>query len=199
MHRWAASWPPGILGNAMASRVVLHGVFLEVLDTGVLLTGGSATGKSELALELISRGHKLVTDDAPEFTRSAPDRIDGAAPPLLQDFLEVAGMGVLNIRAMYGDAAVRRHKQLELIIHLEALSGALRQHLDRINGNLASSEILGVPVAAMTLPVAPGRNLAVLAEAGVRNYQLLRRGYNAADEFVERQRQATDRGDSSCA
>jgi len=183
----------------MASRVVLHGVFLEVLGTGVLLTGGSATGKSELALELVSRGHSLVADDAPEFTRTAPDRIEGAAPALLQDFLEVAGMGVLDIRAMYGDAAVRRRKQLELIIHLEALSGALRQHLDRLNGNLATSEILGVPIAAMTLLVAPGRNLAVLAEAGVRNYLLTRGGYNATDELVERQRQAMDRGDSSCA
>jgi HPr kinase/phosphorylase len=186
------------LGHALAARMVLHGVFLDVLGVGVLLSGGSGIGKSELALELVSRGHSLVADDAPEFTRPEPDTVEGEAPELLQDFLEVAGMGVLNIRAMYGDAAIRHQKPLQLIIQLEALTGALRHHLDRLNGNFSISEILEVPVSTITLPVAPGRNLAVMVEAAVRNYLLTRRGYNAADEFMQRQQRAIKR-DDPCA
>ncbi len=185
------------LGRALAARVVLHGVFLEVLGVGVLLSGGSGIGKSELALELISRGHSLVADDAPEFTRPAPDAVEGEAPELIQDFLEVAGMGVLNIRAMYGDAAIRHYKRLQFIIHLEALTSSLRDHLDRLNGNFASTEVLEVPIATMTLPVAPGRNLAVMVEAAVRNYLLRCRGYNAAEAFMERQQRALE-GDDPC-
>jgi len=185
------------LGRALAPRVVLHGVFLEVLGVGVLLSGDSGMGKSELALELISRGHNLVADDAPEFTRPTPDAVEGEAPEPIQDFLEVGGLGILDIRAMYGDAAIRHSKRLQFIIHLEALTSSLRDHLDRLNGNFASTEILEVPVTTMTLPVAPGRNLAVMVEAAVRNYLLRRRGYNAAEAFMERQQRAIE-GDPSC-
>lgn len=183
------------LGRALAARIVLHGVFLNVLGVGVLLSGASSVGKSELALELISRGHNLVADDAPEFSRPTPDAVEGSAPPMIKDFLEVSGLGVLNIRAMYGDGAIRHRKRLELIIRLEPLTSALRQQLDRLSGNFTSSEVLGVPIMAMTLPVAPGRNLAVMVEAAARNFLLAYRGYHAAEDLMQRQRDEMERGE----
>ncbi|MDZ7830046.1 MAG: HPr(Ser) kinase/phosphatase [Halofilum sp. (in: g-proteobacteria)] len=183
------------LARAFAAHVVMHGVFLNVLGVGVLLVGASSVGKSELALELISRGHALVADDAPEFRRLSPDTVEGSAPAILEDFLEVSGLGILNIRAMYGNAAIRHHKQLELIINLEPLTGALRAQLDRLNGNLTTSDVLGVRVAAMTLPVAPGRNMAVMVEAAVRNFLLSHDGYHAAEDLMLRQRREIERDD----
>lgn len=176
-----------VLSRELAARVVLHGVFMDVLGTGLLLTGGAAVGKSELALELVSRGHSLVADDAPEFSRPAPDTIEGEATEMLKDFLEVRGLGVLNIRAMYGDAAIRHRKRLQLIIHLEPLTDALRNQLDRLNGNLGETEVLGLAIPSITLPVAPGRNLAVMVEAAVRSFLLARRGYYAAEDLMQRQ------------
>lgn len=175
----------------------LHGVFLDVLGTGVLVTGSSSVGKSEMALELISRGHSLVADDAPEFRATGEGTVEGTAPPVLRDFLEVAGLGVLNIRRMYGDTAIRQHKRLELIIHLEPLTSDLRRQLDRLNGNLSTTDVLGQAIDTMTLPVAPGRSLAVLAEGAVRNFLLIARGYNAASDLEERQRRAIEE-DSAC-
>lgn len=185
------------LNHELAPRTTRHGVFIDVLGTGVLLTGDPAVGKSELALELVSRGHSLVADDAPEFSRPAPDTIDGESTPVLKDFLEVRGLGVLNIRSMYGDAAIRHRKRLQLVLHLALLNESLRDQLDRLNGNIGQTEILGLGIPSMTLPVAPGRNLAVLVEAAVRNFLLLRRGYTAADDLMQRQRQALD-GDTAC-
>lgn len=181
-----------VLGQDLAARLVLHGVFMDVLGTGVLLRGDSAVGKSELALELISRGHSLVADDAPEFSRPAPDAIEGEASPILQDFLEVRGLGVLNIRSMYGDTAIRHRKRLHLIIQLEPLTDALRAQLDRLRGNITATDVLGIDVPTMTLPVAPGRNLAVMVEAGVRSFLLRRRGYDAAADIDARQRRAME-------
>jgi HPr kinase/phosphorylase len=183
------------LARAFAAHVVMHGVFLNVLGVGVLLAGASSVGKSELALELISRGHALVADDAPEFRRLSPDTVEGSAPAILEDFLEVSGLGILNIRAMYGNAAIRHHKPLELIINLEPLTSALRAQLDRLNGNLTTSDVLGVRVAAMTLPVAPGRNMAVMVEAAVRNFLLSHDGYHAAEDLMQRQRREIERDD----
>lgn len=181
----------------LAAQTVLHGVLLDVLGVGVLISGASGAGKSEMALELVSRGHSLVADDAPELQRPLPDTIEGSAPAILRDFLEVAGLGVLNIRRMYGDAAIRQRKRLQLIIHLEPLTGALRQQLDRLNGNLSTTEILGVTIDTMTLPVAPGRNLAVLSEAAVRNFLLAQRGYSAAGDLMARQQRAME-DDAEC-
>ena len=181
----------------LVARTVQHGVFMDVLGVGVLVSGASGAGKSEMALELVSRGHSLVADDAPELWRPLPDAIEGSAPHILQDFLEVGGLGVLNIRRMYGDAAIRQRKRLQLIIHLEPLTSALREQLDRLNGNLSTTEILGVEIDTMTLPVAPGRNLAVLTEAAVRNFLLAQRGYNAATDLMARQQRAME-GDGEC-
>jgi HPr kinase/phosphorylase len=176
------------LARALARRTTLHGVFMEVYSIGVLLTGESGSGKSELALELITRGHRLVADDAPEFTQIAPDVVDGTCPELLQDLLEVRGLGILNIREMFGDTSVKLNKYLRLIVHLE------RQDLqtdpkpiDRLYGDVGHRRLLELEVPQITLPVAPGRNLAVMVEAAVRSHILKSKGIDAAQTFIDRQ------------
>lgn len=178
------------LNALLAVRQVVHGVMMEVMGIGVLLTGRSAIGKSELALELISRGHRLVADDAPEFTRTAPDTLHGTCPELLQDFLEVRGLGILNIRAMFGDNAIKRGKNLRLIVDLVPREGDYGPELDRLQGSYQVRALLEVEVPQVKLPVAPGRNLAVLVEAATRNQILRYGGYDAAEDFTQRQRAA---------
>ena len=178
------------LARALAQRVTVHGVFMEVHSIGVLNTGESGLGKSELALELITRGHRLVADDAPEFTQIAPDMLDGTCPELLQDLLEVRGIGILNIREMYGDTAVKRNKYLRVILHLQRQDDAPAgedHELDRLFGNCGTRRILDLDIPQITLPVAAGRNLAVLAEAAVRTQVLKSRGFDAAQALMERQ------------
>lgn len=182
------------LSIALAEHTSIHGVFLEVLGMGVLLRGSAAVGKSELALELINRGCRLVADDAPEFSRIAPDIIDGRCPPLLQDFLEVRGLGIINIRAMYGDSAIKRNKYLRLVIKLEKMNDQALSQMDRLAGTYSTTSILGLDIPQVTVPVAPGRNLAILVETAVRNHIMRLKGYDAAADFVERQRKAIDKG-----
>ena len=167
----------------------LHGVFLDVLEIGVLITGDSSIGKSELALELISRGHGLVADDVVELQQIGPETIQGRCPPLLRDFLEVRGLGVLNIRSIFGETAVRPRKVLRLIVHLDMPAGGYVPK-DRLATRSGTQDILGVEIPTVTLAVAPGRNLAVLVEAAVRNHILLTRGVDSTREFIERQEAA---------
>ena len=174
----------------LSEQTTLHGVFLEVLGMGVLLTGDPAVGKSELALDLITRGSRLVADDAPEFTRIAPDIISGACPPLLREFLEVRGLGILNIRAMFGDSAIKRTKYLRLIVHLKRMSSEQIAGMDRLSGAHTNRDVLGVSVPQVTVPVAPGRNLAVLVESAVRNHLLRLQGYDGTEVLIERQQKA---------
>jgi HPr kinase/phosphorylase len=178
------------LTNELAECITVHGVFMEVLGMGVLLTGDSAIGKSELALELINRGHRLIADDAPEFAHVAPETLTGSCPPLLRDFLEVRGLGVLNIRAMFGETSVRQSKNLNLIVHLRSLDEQELAGIDRLSGTLSARRILDVAVPEVTMPVAPGRNLAILVEAAVRHQILRIRGYDAGVDFTERQNHA---------
>lgn len=176
------------LARALAPQTTLHGVFLEVYSIGVLITGEAGAGKSELALELITRGHRLIADDAPEFTMVAPDVLDGICPEILQDCLEVRGLGVLNVREMFGDTAVKRNKYLRLIVHLgPALADGQLDGLKRLYGDVSSMKVLDVEVPRLVIPVAPGRNLAVLVEAAVRNHVLKSKGIDAAQTFVDRQ------------
>jgi HPr kinase/phosphorylase len=176
------------LARTLAPRVTLHGVFLEVFSIGVLITGESGSGKSELALELISRGHRLVADDATEFTLIAPDVIDGACPELLQDLLEVRGLGVLNVREMFGHTAVKPSKYLRLVIQLKPLrEGEDTDAMTRITGDVGRRSILDVDVPMITIPVAPGRNLSVLVEAAVRSQALKSKGIDPAQTFMDRQ------------
>lgn len=173
--------------HKLADRTTLHGVFLEVLSIGTLLTGDSGIGKSELALELISRGHRLIADDAPDFARIAPDIINGTCPAMLQDLLEVRGLGILNIRSMYGDSAVKNNKYLRLIIELTTLQNQLAANEDRMSVRQRTRNVLGLEVPVFSIPVAPGRNLAVLVEAAVRSYLLNLKGYNAGEILARRQ------------
>jgi len=182
---------------ALAERVTLHGVFLEVLGMGVLITGDAAVGKSELALELISRGNRLIADDAAQFSRIAPDIISGTCPPVLQDFLEVRGLGIVNIRAMFGDSAIKRNKYLRLIVRLRRMTDDELAMVDRLSGCHDSRLVLGLQVPEVTIPVAPGRNMAILVETAVRNHMLKLKGYDASAAFIESQREAVigDLGD----
>ena len=175
-----------------ARKTNLHGVFLEVLGMGVLLTGHSAVGKSELALELIIRGHRLIADDVTEFRRIAPDIVSGSCPPLLREFLEVRGLGILNIPAMFGDSATKRSKYLHLIVHLRRMKLQEIADMERLRGAGRYRNVLGVDIPEITVPVAPGRNLAILVETAVRNHILKLKGYDAAELFIERQQQAIE-------
>lgn len=172
--------------DLLARRLTLHGVFIEVLGVGVLLTGSSGVGKSELALDLIARGHRLIADDTPEFTRVAPDLVMGACPEPLGDFLEVRGLGILNVRMMYGDNAVKRAKYLGLIVNLIEMP-ADRGEIDRLAGMAGEREVLGVRVPEVPLYVDPVRNLAVLVEAAVRQHLLRQRGYDGGQDLEARQ------------
>lgn len=178
------------LARLIVQRITLHGVFMDVLGMGVLIMGDSGTGKSELALELVSRGHRLIADDAPEFSKVAPQTISGACPLGMNAFLEVRGLGILNVQALYGDSAIKRDKYLRLIVQLEQMTPERLQNIDRLQGDYRIRRILGVDIPEICLPVAPGRNLAVLLECAVRNHNLKMQGYNAADDFCEQQRQA---------
>jgi HPr kinase/phosphorylase len=171
------------LARALAESTTAHGVFLDVLGMGVLITGDSGVGKSELGLELISRGSGLVADDVVELYRIGPETVEGRCPALLKDFLEVRGLGVLNIRTIFGEAALRPRKNLKLIVHL----GKPTQRMERLPLNASSEPIMGVDVRKVMIPVAAGRNLAVLTEAAVRNYVLQLRGFDSTREFVSRQ------------
>ena len=181
------------LAKELADSTTRHGVFLDVLGVGVMITGESAVGKSELGLELITRGNGLVADDIVELHRIAPDTLEGRCPELLRDFLEVRGLGILNIRTMFGETAVRRKKSLKLIVHLHRPPGGDLSQIERLPLNATHQEILGVQVSTVNIPVVAGRNLAVLVEAAARNYVLQQRGINTMDEFVARHDQMMQR------
>lgn len=175
------------LSQAVAETISFHGVFMEVQGFGVLIKGDPAIGKSELALELISRGHRLVADDIIDFYKTAPDRIEGRCPKLLQDFLEVRGLGVLNIRELFGDNSVKPTKPLDLIIQLEHAEKLDASQLDRLKINSQQEKILGVKIPKFLIPVAAGRNISVLVEVALRNHMLLLRGVNGTKQFMQRQ------------
>ena len=181
------------LSRKLAERVALHGVLMDVLGVGVFITGDSGAGKSELALELISRGHGLVADDIVEFSRIAPTVLEGRCPALLQDVIEVRGLGILNIRTIFGETACRRKMKLKLVVHLQRRQPGQEDPL-RLTLDGEQQQVLGVPIRRVVLPVAAGRNLAVLLEAAVRSTILLLRGIDSTQEFVDRQRQAMEDG-----
>jgi len=172
------------LGKRMAPKTTVHGVFMDVLGLGVLITGESGLGKSELALELISRGHGLVADDAVELSRTAPNFVEGQCPPLLQNLLEVRGLGLLDIRTIFGETSVRRKMKIKLIVHLVRMTP---DNFERLPTQDEHQDILGIPIRRVMLQVAAGRNLAVLVEAAVRNTILSLRGIDTMGDFIERQ------------
>ncbi len=171
--------------KALAESTTRHGVFLDVLGVGVMITGDSGVGKSELALELITRGSGLVADDIAELYRISPETLEGRCPELLRDFLEVRGLGMLNIRTMFGETAVRRKKSLKLIVHLYRPPHDDLSKLDRLPTS-GIEAILGIKISKVELPVMAGRNLAVLVEAAARNFVLQQRGIDTMQEFINR-------------
>ncbi len=174
------------LTRALAPRLTTHGVYLEVMGMGVLITGESGIGKSELALELLSRNHRLIADDAVEFIKVGPDVLVGQCPEALTDYLEVRGLGILDIRAMFGETAVRHKKKLHLIVHLEQLENTDQSEIDRLQAEQMTRSLLDVDMPKVILFVAPGRNLAVLVEAATRAHILRMWGIDVLEEFEKR-------------
>ena len=179
------------LGQLFAERTTRHGVFMDILGLGVLLTGESGLGKSELGLELISRGHGLVADDAVDLYRVSQTALEGRCPELLLNLLEVRGIGLLDIKAIFGETAVRRKMRLQLIVHLVG-KDTLERDFERLPYEPLYEEILDVPVRKVVIAVDAGRNLAVLVEAAVRNTILQLRGIDTYGEFVRRHQQAME-------
>ena len=180
------------LSKHFADRTTMHGVFMDILGLGVMITGESGLGKSELGLELISRGQGLVADDAVDLFRINQTTIEGKCPDLLQNLLEVRGIGLLDIRAIFGETAVRRKMRLKLIVHL-VRKETLERDYERLPYEPLTQDVLGVPVLKVVIQVVAGRNIAVLVEAAVRNTILQLRGIDTYQEFVERHRRAMER------
>ena len=179
----------GWLARHFAERTTRHGVFLDILGLGVLITGESGLGKSELGLELISRGHGLVADDAVDIYRTSQTALEGRCPELLQNLLEVRGIGLLDIKAIFGETAVRRRLKLQLIVHLMR-SDALERDFERLPYEPLYEEVLDIPVRKVVIAVDAGRNLAVLVEAAVRNTVLQHRGIDTYQDFIRRHQMA---------
>jgi HPr kinase/phosphorylase len=184
----------GYLGQHFAERTTRHGVFMDILGLGVLLTGESGLGKSELGLELISRGHGLVADDAVDLYRVSQTALEGRCPDLLMNLLEVRGIGLLDIKAIFGETAVRRKMRLKLIVHL-VRQATMDRDFERLPYEPLSEDILEVPVRKTVIAVDAGRNLAVLVEAAVRNTILQLRGIDTYAEFIERHHRAMGKAD----
>jgi len=181
------------LSQLFAERTTRHGVFMDILGLGVLLTGESGLGKSELGLELVSRGHGLVADDAVDLYRVSQTAIDGRCPPLLMNLLEVRGIGLLDIKAIFGETAVRRKMRLKLIVHLVRRE-TMEREFERLPYEPLYEDVLGIPVRKVVIQVDAGRNLAVLVEAAVRNTVLQLRGIDTYQEFVQRHQKALEQG-----
>ena len=184
----------GYLAQHFAERTTRHGVFMDILGLGVLLTGESGLGKSELGLELISRGHGLVADDAVDLYRVSQTALEGRCPDLLMNLLEVRGIGLLDIKAIFGETAVRRKMRLKLIVHL-VRKETMDRDFERLPYEPLSEDILEVPVRKTVIAVDAGRNLAVLVEAAVRNTILQLRGIDTYAEFIERHHRAMGKGE----
>ena len=169
------------LNRCLAPHVTRHGVLLDVYGVGILLTGKSGVGKSEAALELIKRGHQLIADDVVDICRISDDRLIGTCPEQVRYLMEIRGIGVIDIRAMYGIGAVSLSKSIDLILELELWDDS--KAYDRIGGEAGRIEILGVPIPRQTIPIKPGRNLAIIVEVAARNFSLRRSGHNAVHEL----------------
>ena len=177
-----------LIAKTLAPRETRHGVFMDVLGLGVMISGSSGLGKSELGLELLTRGHGLVADDAVELIRVADEVIEGKSPELLRNFIEVRGLGLLNIKTIFGESSVRRKMRLRLIVQL--VKRSVINEYDRLPLKALYEEILGLKIKKVIIPVSAGRNLAVLVEAAVRNTVLQLRGVDSMEEFMSKQRLA---------
>ena len=171
------------LRDRLAPRETRHGVLVNVFGAGLLITGNSGVGKSEAALELVKRGHQLVADDVVDIRR-VDDRLIGESPELVRHFMEIRGVGIIDVSTMYGAGAIMRSKTIDMVIHLELWQAD--KEYDRLGLTDNFIEILGVKVPSLLLPIHPGRNLAVVLEVAARNLRLKQMGYNAANELTRR-------------
>lgn len=172
------------LNKELCPRITIHGVLVEVYGVGVLLRGDSGIGKSETAIELIKRGHSLVADDAVEIKRVSNITLLGSAPPVIRHFIELRGIGVVDVHNLFGISAVKEVSKIDLVIELEQWVEG--KHYDRMGMENYTTEILGLDIPMLTVPVRPGRNLAVVVEVAAMNQQQKGLGYNAAKELNER-------------
>ena len=172
------------LNRSLAPRATLHGVLVDVYGMGVLITGESGVGKSEAALELVRRGHQLVADDVVDVCRITDNRLIGESPETVRHFMEIRGIGIIDIKAMYGISAVLTSKTIDMVIHLEAWKE--KKAYDRLGLTEDFTTIMDVRVPQLVLPVRPGRNVAVVIEVAARNYSLKQMGYSAAQELDRR-------------
>ena len=180
------------LHTHLAPRMTMHGVLVEVHGEGVLITGDSGIGKSETALELIKRGHKLVADDAVDIRRIGRDRLIGTAPELIRYYMELRGIGVVDVRHLYGVGAVKPEGNIDLVVSLEAWDDD--KAYDRLGLTNETQDILGMTVPSITIPVRPGRNLAVILELAAMNNRQKKMGYNAAETLAASVDYAVDTG-----
>ena len=170
------------LNRCLAPHITRHGVLLDVFGVGVMLSGKSGVGKSEAALELVKRGHMLVADDVVDICKISDDRLIGSCPEKVRHLMEIRGIGVIDIRAMFGIGAVAVSKSIDLILELEVWDD--KKEYDRIGLEEETVDILGVPVPCQTIPIKPGRNLAIIVEAAARNLSLKRSGRSAIQELT---------------
>jgi HPr kinase/phosphorylase len=184
-----------VLDERLAPRTRMHGVLVDLFEIGVLLLGPSGIGKSEIALELVMRGHRLVADDVVEFDFQPPGKVFGQAAELLRYHMEVRGLGILNIKDLYGVTAIRERKRVDLVVRLELLGPDTAEY-DRVGLEDRYFEILGVDVREVRLPVRPGRNIASTIEIAARNELLRQAGHHPAREFIERVEARTNPHDS---
>ena len=171
------------LAEVLAPRVTQHGVLVDVFGVGVLITGESGVGKSECALELIKRGHLLVADDVVDIARVG-HKLRGESPEIVRDFMELRGIGIVDIKLILGIGAVMRRKTIDMVIHLEFWTPG--KDYDRLGNKEQTMDILGIPVPLINVPVRSGRNLAMIVEIAARNWRLKNEGYNAVTELDRR-------------
>src|SRR5690625_2193364 len=171
------------LGGKFAPTTAVHGVLVDIYGIGVLITGQSGVGKSETALELVKRGHRLVADDSVEIRQEDYDRLIGSSPPLIEHLLEIRGLGILNVMTLFGAGAVKNHKRISFIVHLEEWDD--NKQYERLGIDETTMKIMDVHIPKSTIPVKPGRNLAVIIEVAAMNFPLKRMGVNAAENFSE--------------
>lgn len=172
------------LNQVLAPRTTKHAVLVDVYGVGVLITGESGVGKSESALELVKRGHQLVADDVVDIKRVADNRLIGESPETVRHFMEIRGIGIIDIRQMYGVGSVLMNKAIDMMIHLE--NWKEKKEYDRLGLEEEYTEILGVRIPHLVIPVRPGRNLSIIIEVAARNLSLKRLGYSAARELDNR-------------
>ncbi|PAE44416.1 HPr(Ser) kinase/phosphatase [Bacillus sp. 7884-1] len=172
------------LESKLAPTTAVHGVLVDIYGIGVLITGKSGVGKSETALELVKRGHRLVADDCVEIRQEDQDTLVGTSPDLIEHLLEIRGLGIINVMTLFGAGAVRSNKRITLVINLEIWDAA--KQYDRLGLDDEKMKIIDTEITKITVPVRPGRNLAVIIEVAAMNYRLKRMGVNAAQQFTER-------------